>query len=256
MRLSLDLTNDKSTLVQVMAWCHQTTSHYLSQCWPRSLSPYGVTWPQWVNMHEDEGQFSPYAVQSEKVKTTLQFLWISAKSWSRVIILQLSCKFGESAQNTYWVNKLTWHFNDISRQCLVIHVIYLQYWVKHHGRSTFDVICMTVVSQYTHWIINMALIHLCLSAIRAWLTLCWEKHELLSIIFICWCAHDTHTHVGARARRTHACTHTQIYLRSKVVAFTCGEIMSEVAFIVQNNYCMLTWHWHHNCISILVTKCI
>ena len=28
-----DLTDDKSTLVQVMAWCHQATSHYLSQCW-------------------------------------------------------------------------------------------------------------------------------------------------------------------------------------------------------------------------------
>ena len=26
-------TDDKSTLVQVMAWCHQATSHYLSQCW-------------------------------------------------------------------------------------------------------------------------------------------------------------------------------------------------------------------------------
>ena len=44
-----DLTDDKSTLVQVMAWCRQATSHYLSQCWPRSLSPYGVTRPQWVN---------------------------------------------------------------------------------------------------------------------------------------------------------------------------------------------------------------
>ena len=48
--MSLDLTDDKSTLVQVMAWCCQATSHYLSQCWPISLSPYGVTRPQWVNM--------------------------------------------------------------------------------------------------------------------------------------------------------------------------------------------------------------
>ena len=44
-----DLTDDKSTLVQVMTWCLQATSHYLSQCWPRSMSPYGVTRPQWVN---------------------------------------------------------------------------------------------------------------------------------------------------------------------------------------------------------------
>ena len=46
--MSLDFTDDQSTLVQVMAWCRQATSHYLSQCWPRSLSPYGVTRPQWV----------------------------------------------------------------------------------------------------------------------------------------------------------------------------------------------------------------
>ena len=40
-----NLTNKKSTLFQVMAWCKQATatSHYLSQCWPRSTSPYDVT---------------------------------------------------------------------------------------------------------------------------------------------------------------------------------------------------------------------
>ena len=44
-----DLTDDESTLGQVMVWCRQATSHYLSQCWPSSMSPYGVTRPQWVN---------------------------------------------------------------------------------------------------------------------------------------------------------------------------------------------------------------
>ena len=53
-----DLTDDQSTLVQVMAWCHQATSHYLSQCWPRSLSPYGVTRPQWVNINNSFDAFS------------------------------------------------------------------------------------------------------------------------------------------------------------------------------------------------------
>ena len=43
-----DLTDDKSTLHQVMVWCRQATSHYLSHCWPSSMSPYGVTRPQWV----------------------------------------------------------------------------------------------------------------------------------------------------------------------------------------------------------------
>ena len=31
-----------------MAWCRQATSHYLSQCWPRSLLPYGVIRRPWV----------------------------------------------------------------------------------------------------------------------------------------------------------------------------------------------------------------
>ena len=44
--MSMNPTDDKSTLVQVMAWCCQATSHYLSQCWPRSLSPYSVTRPR------------------------------------------------------------------------------------------------------------------------------------------------------------------------------------------------------------------
>ena len=33
----------KSTLVQVMAWCCQATSHYPSQCWHIFMLPYGIT---------------------------------------------------------------------------------------------------------------------------------------------------------------------------------------------------------------------
>ena len=51
--ISLDLTDEQSTLAQVMAWSRQTTSHYLSQCWPRTLSPYGVTRPG--KSHENHG---------------------------------------------------------------------------------------------------------------------------------------------------------------------------------------------------------
>ena len=43
-----DLSDDKSTLVQVMACC--PTAPMLSQYWPRSMSPYGVTRPQWVKI--------------------------------------------------------------------------------------------------------------------------------------------------------------------------------------------------------------
>ena len=40
---------DKSALVQVIDWCQQAPSHYLSQSWPSSLWPYRITRLQWVN---------------------------------------------------------------------------------------------------------------------------------------------------------------------------------------------------------------
>ena len=42
----LDLTAAKSKLVRVMTSCRQAISYYLSQCWPSSMSPYGVVRPQ------------------------------------------------------------------------------------------------------------------------------------------------------------------------------------------------------------------
>ena len=44
------LIQDESTLVLVMAWCRQAASHCLSQCWPRLMSPFGVTRPQCVDV--------------------------------------------------------------------------------------------------------------------------------------------------------------------------------------------------------------
>ena len=40
--------DETSTLVLVMAWCRQCTSHYLCSYWPRSRVPYGITGPRGV----------------------------------------------------------------------------------------------------------------------------------------------------------------------------------------------------------------
>ena len=47
--MSQGFSDDKSTLVQVIAWCRQATSHYLNQCWPKSKLTYGVIRPYCVN---------------------------------------------------------------------------------------------------------------------------------------------------------------------------------------------------------------
>ena len=58
--MSLNLTDDKSTLVRVKDWCRQATSHYLSQCWPRSMSPYGASRPQWLNFEVVPSQWDHF----------------------------------------------------------------------------------------------------------------------------------------------------------------------------------------------------
>ena len=47
-RMLQNSTDDKSTSVQVMAWCRQASSHYLSQCCskqsPKQLFIYAAIW--------------------------------------------------------------------------------------------------------------------------------------------------------------------------------------------------------------------
>ena len=74
-----DLTDDKSTLVQVMAWCRQATSHYLNQCWPRSLLPYGITRPQWVK--ENAFQNGIFKMQIILFKPQCVMLTSSDDAW-------------------------------------------------------------------------------------------------------------------------------------------------------------------------------
>ena len=41
-----DHVDGKSILLQVLAWCRQAGDHYLNQCWPSSMTRYGVPGPQ------------------------------------------------------------------------------------------------------------------------------------------------------------------------------------------------------------------
>ena len=67
-----DHVDGKSILLQVMAWCHQAGDHYLNQCWPSSMTQYGVPWPQsrcvnifWWNFQD----------RSEIIQGTEVFQW-------------------------------------------------------------------------------------------------------------------------------------------------------------------------------------
>ena len=55
----------RTHLCVLAIWCHQARSHYLKQCWPRFMSPYGVTSPQWVNIES----FSLFLLRKHRISS-------------------------------------------------------------------------------------------------------------------------------------------------------------------------------------------
>ena len=58
--MTLTTFDDKCTLVQVTAWCHQATNHNLGQSWSKSMFPYGFIRPQWVKSLIAQQHFDKY----------------------------------------------------------------------------------------------------------------------------------------------------------------------------------------------------
>ena len=115
---SLDLSDDKSTLVQVMAWCRQAKSHYLNQCWPRSLPPYGIIRPQWVKKGVNRMTYDSISTYIFFVN----FLFYFARS----MLLKLSLMNPTSVSQP----PLLWHcwisMTMLHRLCLQISTLLLQ----------------------------------------------------------------------------------------------------------------------------------
>ena len=103
-RLSVDFTDDQSTLIQVMAWCRQAPSHYLiylSQCWPRSVSLYDVIRPQWVKL----------------------WFWLSCMGWVP-FSPSCNCVLYELFKRLFWLYELRGSF-------------YPRYWDNHTVGNNF-----------------------------------------------------------------------------------------------------------------------
>ena len=74
----------ESTLAQVMAWCHQASSHYLSRCWPRFMSAYSVTRPNWFNT------LRPRQNERHFADDILKCIFLNENVW---IPIEISLKF-------------------------------------------------------------------------------------------------------------------------------------------------------------------
>ena len=80
--MSMDLTGDELTLVQVMAWCRQAASHYLNQCWLSYMTPYGAT--------NELNSYDAY-LQTPSNIFSLKNGWF-CQIFTRTLFLSLVCK--------------------------------------------------------------------------------------------------------------------------------------------------------------------
>ena len=107
--MSPDFTDYQSTLVQVMAWHHQATCHYLSQSWPSSLLPYGITRPgrpQWVNPLTTHDAIGCH------------------RTWSTLVQLIACCLM---SNDTIWLIEL-WQCLSLGLILLVLPVVSISNW--------------------------------------------------------------------------------------------------------------------------------
>ena len=130
---SLDPSDDKSTLNQVMAWCRQATSHYLNQCWPRSLPPYGVIRPQCVNWAQ---------VIWIYIQPTCPVYLISHSSWP-VIDLGVNALSTESSLGQSNIEGNYFGSGPLRTTAIMSH--YILSWHEFFGRSRVAVVIMVII---------------------------------------------------------------------------------------------------------------
>ena len=79
--------HEKSTLVQVMAWCGQAARQYLSQYWPRYLLTYEIWWHQATNLSFPEMIYHPILFSASSYFHTILSSFLGTSQWTEHILL-------------------------------------------------------------------------------------------------------------------------------------------------------------------------
>ena len=105
-----------------MAWCRQVSNHYWDQCLPRSMSPYGVIRPQWIdwmrcrmfsrnvfkinwtNFEENMSNFPVNTVPARGLGHQKTQWWSILWSRTRSVVTSFICSFSHG-----WHDDVTYH---------------------------------------------------------------------------------------------------------------------------------------------------
>ena len=130
------LTDDKSTLVQVMAWCRQAPSHYLNQCWPRSPTPYGVTRPHWLNGTRKDREPIQFCSKHDT-----RFFSISIFVWTVQLQSKVLWYFSNICRKNCSLYCITSRFIELVRLVYSLCGIFLDFWNvngRHLTETSWD----------------------------------------------------------------------------------------------------------------------
>ena len=113
--MSLVFPDDKSTFVQVMAWCYQATNPHLSQWWPIYMLPYDITRPN--ELKQDGGNSRIDLPQS----CTMLSMWFVFNLLCGHLQIVLPCI---SIEVKYIYNTIKWQMHKTLNEILPIYYFY------------------------------------------------------------------------------------------------------------------------------------
>ena len=160
-----------ATLVQVMTWYWQATSHYMSLCLPRSGSSYGATRPQWVKSLNPVEAYLPQWTGSSLVEAMSYRLLLPA--------------IGGSYADVLPIRPLTINLDGIWMKLLKI---FMNNWKKFGCKIWIFYACLNVITKVFSWI-KMLEIRL----IFQWSLFLWVESTILHHWFKLWLGTDQAT---------------------------------------------------------------
>ena len=149
-----NLTNEKSTLVQITAWCRQATSHYLNQCWSSSMTPFGIIRPQWVKTPDKHHTASSWLQSTIGFPITVPTNFLNGR---------LPCYGHKSNSNQPCLHKI----------CTITDSTYLVWGQEHF-------LCHQVISSRERFAEHKGV------AVTLWKRRAWSKNANTVCVFLCF----------------------------------------------------------------------
>ena len=143
-----------------MAWCRQATSHYLSKCWPRPMSPYGVIRSQWVKRLRPQQNGWPSADKKCKLNSLDRVKRAFNSCFIERNIVALEVHMSAAGNRVVFLS----YSRNFTKRCDISWLIHLHY---HPGQRLYQ---GRVQTRRLHRLLMPQIGYVCVPLVRDWRT--------------------------------------------------------------------------------------